>query len=73
MNTTLVPIPTNQITDWPSFHEVFAEALGFPSFYGKNMNAWNYGDSALIARFGLRPNKKCTVTEIQWGGAGSNQ
>lgn len=40
MNTTLIPIPTNRITDWASFHEVFAEALGFPDFYGENMDAW---------------------------------
>lgn len=40
MNTTLVSIPANRITDWPSFHEVFAETLGFPPFYGENMDAW---------------------------------
>lgn len=26
--------------DWPSFHEVFQRALGFPDFYGRNMDAW---------------------------------
>lgn len=41
MNITLVSIPTNLITDWESFHEVFAEVLGFPAFYGRNMDAWN--------------------------------
>lgn len=40
MNTTIVPIPTKLISDWSSFHEVFAEALGFPTFYGANMDAW---------------------------------
>ena len=35
-----VPIDTAQITDWPSFHAVFAEAMGFPDFYGQNLNAW---------------------------------
>jgi RNAse (barnase) inhibitor barstar len=40
MNTVLVPIPTDLISDWPSFHQVCAEALGFPSFYGANMDAW---------------------------------
>ncbi|QQQ19184.1 barstar family protein [Brevundimonas vitis] len=40
MHTTLIGIPTKQIADWTTFHEVFAEALGFPTFYGRNMNAW---------------------------------
>lgn len=29
-----------RITDWDSFHDVFAETFGFPAFYGRNMNAW---------------------------------
>lgn len=29
-----------QISDWDSFHSVFATSFGFPSFYGRNMNAW---------------------------------
>jgi hypothetical protein len=67
MNTTLVPIPTSQITDWSSFHEVFAEALGFPSFYGRNMNAWidcmTYADdpvAGMLAR-GVRPGELLTL------------
>lgn len=36
----LVVIPANQITDWSSFHDVFSEKLGFPDFYGRNMDAW---------------------------------
>ncbi len=36
----VVRIPTSQITDWDSFHRVFAEIMGFPDFYGCNMNAW---------------------------------
>lgn len=40
MNTALVLISTNLIVDWETFHDVFAQALGFPSFYGRNMNAW---------------------------------
>lgn len=30
----------DRITDWETFHSVFAEAFGFPSYYGRNMNAW---------------------------------
>jgi RNAse (barnase) inhibitor barstar len=35
-----VIIQTKTIRDWASFHEVFAEAFGFPDFYGRNMDAW---------------------------------
>jgi hypothetical protein len=35
-----VRIDGDRILDWPSFHAVFAEAFGFPSFYGRNMDAW---------------------------------
>src|SRR5690348_4191005 len=40
MNTTLVSIPADRIVDWETFHTVFAETLGFPEFYGRNMDAW---------------------------------
>ncbi len=36
----LVKLDTNQITDWETFHTVFAKAFGFPEVYGRNMNAW---------------------------------
>jgi Barstar (barnase inhibitor) len=36
----LVRIDCSRITDWDSFHDAFAEAFGFPDFYGRNMNAW---------------------------------
>ena len=35
-----VLIETEQISDWDSFHNTFAEILGFPDFYGCNLNAW---------------------------------
>ena len=37
---TVVRVDCDRIADWESFHAVFAEAFGFPSFYGRNMNAW---------------------------------
>jgi len=40
MIVTTVKIDCARITDWPSFHAVFAEAFGFPEFYGKNISAW---------------------------------
>lgn len=33
-------LQTRSITDWDSFHSVCAETLGFPDFYGCNMDAW---------------------------------
>jgi hypothetical protein len=37
---TLIAIDCRRIEDWSSFHSVFAEILGFPEFYGRNMDAW---------------------------------
>ena len=37
---TSVTIDLRKITDTESFHVVFSAVLGFPEFYGKNMNAW---------------------------------
>jgi RNAse (barnase) inhibitor barstar len=36
----IVKVDAGRITSWSTFHEVFKEALGFPEFYGANMNAW---------------------------------
>jgi RNAse (barnase) inhibitor barstar len=35
-----ISLDCRNIRDWPSFHEEFARAFGFPDFYGKNMDAW---------------------------------
>ncbi len=40
MDQLIVTIPVEKIADWPSFHDVFSQALGFPDFYGRNMDAW---------------------------------
>ena len=40
MASTLVRLDTRRIRDRESFHDVFAEAMGFPDFYGRNMDAW---------------------------------
>lgn len=36
----IVRIDTRSISDWASFHEVFARLFGFPDYYGRNMSAW---------------------------------
>ncbi len=33
-------IDLDQIQDEKTFHQVFAETLGFPDWYGRNMEAW---------------------------------
>lgn len=35
-----VKIDCRPILDWDTFHDTFARALGFPGFYGRNMDAW---------------------------------
>jgi hypothetical protein len=38
--TKNVQIDSSKITDWDSCHDHFGATLGFPGFYGRNMNAW---------------------------------
>jgi len=56
-----------QIRDWDSFHDQSARELGFPGFYGRNLNAWidcltylDEGDG--MSRFKLGPGE---VLEIE--------
>ena len=35
-----ISIDFSKIVDWQSFHAQFKEKMGFPDFYGNNMNAW---------------------------------
>ncbi len=36
----IVHVDASKIKDWDTFHDAFAEAFGFPDFYGRNMDAW---------------------------------
>jgi hypothetical protein len=36
----VLTIDVSAVTTWDDFHSHFARALGFPEFYGRNMNAW---------------------------------
>ena len=60
-----------QIRDWDSFHDLSARALGFPWFYGRNVDAWidcltylDEGDG--MSRFKLGPGE---VLEIELTGS----
>jgi len=35
-----IRINAELIKDWDSFHDQFSNTIGFPDFYGKNMEAW---------------------------------
>ncbi len=55
------------IKDWNTFHEVFAEVMGFPDFYGKNNNAWidcmSYIDDkdAGMSKITVEPNENLII------------
>jgi len=36
----IVKINCEKIACWDSFHDEFILKMGFPDFYGRNMNAW---------------------------------
>ena len=35
-----IQFDTTKVKDWMSFHQVFKTIMGFPTFYGANMDAW---------------------------------
>lgn len=35
-----VQLDGRTLTDWAGFHQTCKQALGFPAFYGGNMDAW---------------------------------
>jgi hypothetical protein len=40
MKSLVISIPTAEIVDAVTFHNVFKTMFGFPDFYGRNMDAW---------------------------------
>lgn len=67
MDTTLIDLPVKRIADWTTFHEVCEEVLGFPAFYGRNMDAWidcmTYADDpdAGMVRAAVQPGQLMTL------------
>jgi len=63
----VVAIAGDRITGWDSFHDLFADALAFPAWYGRNMNAWidlmTYldEDHATTGRF-VAPGETVTIS-----------
>lgn len=35
-----VKIDCSRIKNWSDFHDIFKKTIGFPEFYGRNMDAW---------------------------------
>ena len=35
-----VKVNSGKIKDWKTFHDVFSNTFNFPSYYGRNINAW---------------------------------
>lgn len=62
MATQSATLDSKRITDWESFHSVFAELMGFPGFYGRNMDAWIDCMSYLDA-----PNAQMTSRNVEPG------
>ena len=65
-----VSLDGSAITDWSAFHDQCAERLGFPTFYGRNMNAWidcltYLRDGDGMSRFVLGPTE---VLELEISG-----
>jgi len=63
-----VTLPTNEIIDRETFHSACQRVFGFPSFYGRNMDAWidcmSYLDDAQSAMVSvaLEPGELLHVT-----------
>lgn len=36
----VIHLDLSQVKNWDTFHEMFKRELGFPDYYGKNMDAW---------------------------------
>ena len=39
-NQIEISIDFNQVNSWETFHSIFNKTMGFPEYYGNNMNAW---------------------------------
>ncbi len=61
-----VAIDGKKIQDWKTFHRVFKEAMGFPGYYGMNMNAWidcmrDLGGNTEMSRFQLTEDEMLLI------------
>jgi hypothetical protein len=40
IKTHVIEIDGAKISGWDDFHDLFADRLGFPTWYGRNLDAW---------------------------------
>ena len=62
-----VKVDCATITDWTTFHDVFARAFGFPAYYGGNLDAWVDCMSNLdeeVSGLELRPGD-CVLLQLE--------
>lgn len=62
----VVAVDAGRIRDWPSFHDAFAEAFGFPGWYGRNQDAWidlftGMDDPATPTGISVAPGETLTI------------
>lgn len=60
----VVHIDCSRISDWPSFHDVFAAQMGFPISYGRNLDAWIDCMTSLDAPKDGMTSVHCTPPEL---------
>ncbi|WP_371169253.1 barstar family protein [Aliiroseovarius sp. 2305UL8-7] len=58
----ILRIDVGNVSSWKDFHDLFVRELGFPEFYGQNMNAWIDCMTSLDA-----PGDGLTTTHIEPG------
>jgi RNAse (barnase) inhibitor barstar len=54
-----VSVDCSRISYWNGLHDIFAEALGFPAYYGRNSSAW--------IDCMTWPNEECSAVELSDG------
>jgi len=66
MTGKIVRIDGDRLTDESAFHDAFAEALGFPDWYGRNWDAWidlmtHLDVDSGSAEFCVQPSETVTI------------
>jgi RNAse (barnase) inhibitor barstar len=68
----VVRLDGSAIRDWPSFHRECQIKLGFPEFYGRNLDAWidclsTLRDNDGMSIFALEPDETLQIEIVNAG------